>query len=134
MRRSILVLVHFLSACAVEEDEPEPPTLTELQAQVFGPSCGYAGCHGGATPAEGLDLSSAMSSFTTTVGVTATQTFNGSPASRVAVGNADASYLFLKITGTTGVQGAPMPLGLAPLPQDRIDAIAEWINAGAMNN
>lgn len=45
------------------------PTLPSIQSRIFTPSCGFSGCHGGASPQLGLDLSSAASSYATLVGV-----------------------------------------------------------------
>jgi hypothetical protein len=43
------------------------------------------------------------------------------------------SYLYLKVTGATGIQGAQMPLG-GQLSSADVNAIAEWISQGANNN
>lgn len=56
---------------------------------------------------------------------------------RVAPGNPEGSYLFLKITGRhleAGGMGETMPLGANPLTDADIAAIRQWIAAGAKNN
>lgn len=55
---------------------------------------------------------------------------------RVAPGNADSSYLALKIQGRAGLVGGVgtrMPLG-GSLSQAQIDTVITWINAGAKND
>jgi len=49
----------------------------------------------------------------------------------VSPGSVDDSYLYIKITDGEGIVGAVMPSGEDPLPQETIDLIEEWINAGA---
>ena len=51
---------------------------------------------------------------------------------RVAPGDAPASYMIRKLEGTPGILFNRMPLGRAPLPQNLIDGIKAWINAGAL--
>jgi hypothetical protein len=109
------------------------PTLQSIQTNVFTPLC--AGCHTGpssnAMPA-GLDLTSANASHTNLVGVASV--LNPS-VQRVAAGNANNSFLIHKLEGTVpgggAVAGARMPFGGQPLSQATIDAIRQWINAGA---
>ena len=56
--------------------------------------CGTAKCHGGEKPKEGLDLSSLASIQATAIGMDAKQ----ASLKRIAQGDPEASYLFLKIT------------------------------------
>lgn len=113
---------------------PVGSTLTDLQSAVFTPNCALSSCHGSAAPQQGLDLS-AGATHANTVGVTAMQTFNGNSVLLVdTAGGANASYLYLKVTGATGIQGTLMPPTGQPLCQEKIDAIAAWINAGAQDN
>ncbi|MDH3275308.1 MAG: hypothetical protein OEM99_12320 [Gammaproteobacteria bacterium] len=104
------------------------PTLGDIQANVFSPSC--AGCHSGPTSSSlpsGMDLSSADASFTSLVGVSSLQ----QPAiSRVAAFDPDNSYLVQKIEGTAAT-GVRMPAGLPALDQAVIDNIRQWITDGA---
>lgn len=106
------------------------PSLDSIQANVFTPSCGFAGCHSGpAGPGlpAGLDLSSAEGSFASLVSVASVEV----PAlERVTPGDADQSYLIQKLEGTAAV-GAQMPLGGPFFDQATVDVIREWINAGA---
>ncbi len=130
MRRFFAIALLVAAGCTAGDEEPAPPTLAELQATIFGPRCGVGGCHGSVTPQEGLDLSSESATAASALGVTAGQTFNGSAVQRVQPGNASASYLYLKVAGTPGIQGTAMPQAGA-LTQAEIDSIGAWIDAGA---
>ena len=106
------------------------PTLEDIQAAVFGPTCSSAGCHSGPagnTLPSGLDLTTADASFNSLVGVMSIR----EPAFlRVAAGDPDNSYLIRKLEGTN-TSGSRMPLGGGPLDQAVIDDIREWILDGA---
>ncbi len=126
----------FLTAC--EHDIPAAPdenpqnnetTLSDLQTSVFNQSCALSGCHLGANASLGLNLQAGQA-FSNLVDVDAV--FDGN-FKRVVAGNADDSYLFMKITNDSRIQGAQMPLG-GSLTQAQIDAVREWIEAGAKNN
>ena len=101
------------------------PTLDEIQAAVFTPTCATSTCHTGAAPAAGLDLSDADTSHTALVDVPSSQ-----GTLLVAPTLPNDSYLVHKIEGTQAV-GERMPLGRAPLGQPEIDAIRLWITNGA---
>jgi CHRD domain/Bacterial Ig domain len=117
-----------------------PLQFTDIQLRVFNASCALSGCHAGATPARGLSLEAA-NSFTSLVNVDAA---GGQPVQppppappvpllkRIAPGEAPNSYLVRKLEGTPGIAGNRMPLGRAPLPQNVIDGIKAWVNAGAI--
>jgi mono/diheme cytochrome c family protein len=52
----------------------------------------------------------------------------------VTPGQPEASYLFRKLSGTqveAGGEGAQMPANGAPLPAAQVEAIRQWIEAGA---
>jgi hypothetical protein len=104
------------------------PTLDEIQASVFGPSCSSAGCHsgGGANLPSIFDLTSAQGSFDSIVGVDSIQ-MPGTPV--VDPGDPANSYLMQKLNGTAGV-GQIMPIG-APLAPALIEDIRLWILSGA---
>jgi hypothetical protein len=106
------------------------PTLDEIQAAIFTPSCASAACHSNGNQAAGLALGDANTSFTEMVGEFSNQ--NGQSAVLlVAPNDPDASYLVRKIEGTAGITGSRMPLGAAALSQAEIDQIRDWISAGA---
>ncbi len=108
------------------------PTLDQIQAVVFTPSCATAGCHTGPAgnnlPA-GLDLSSADASFGSLVGIPSQQE---AAILRVAAGDPDNSYLVQKIEGSAATGTLMPPPGRAPLSADEIAAIRQWITDGAM--
>jgi hypothetical protein len=107
------------------------PTLPQIQAIVFGPSCATAGCHtgGGAMLPGVMDLSSEQASFDNLVNIAALQ-IGGGGAFRVLPGDPDNSYLIQKLEGNQMV-GNQMPPG-TPLQQVVIDDIRLWITNGAL--
>jgi len=107
------------------------PTLDDIQAAVFGPTCSSAGCHtgGGATLPTIMDLTSAQASFDNHVNVASLQMPG---AIRVLPGDPDNSYLIHKLEGTAAV-GGRMPAGSPnPLDPATIADIRQWITDGAM--
>ena len=104
---------------------PLEPTLTSLQAQVFGAIC--TDCHvpGGPGP---FSLASADASYTNLVGVPSLEV----ALLRVAPGDPEASYIVHKIEARADIFGERMPPPpLPPLEQAQIDAIVQWIEMGA---
>ena len=107
------------------------PTLDDIQAAVFGPTCSSTGCHtgGGATLPTIMDLTSAQASFDNLVNVASLQMPG---AIRVLPGDPDNSYLIHKLEGTAAV-GGRMPAGSPnPLDPATIADIRQWITDGAM--
>lgn len=104
------------------------PTLDQIQAVVFSPTCATAGCHTGAGAAGGLNLSDADTSFVELVGVPSTA---NAAILRVAIGDPDNSYLIQKLEGTALPQ---MPFGRPPLAAGDIQEIRNWITNGADRN
>jgi hypothetical protein len=107
------------------------PTLPQIQAIVFGPTCGTAGCHsgGGANLPGVMDLSSEQASFDNLVNIPALQV-GGGGAFRVVPGDPDNSYLIQKLEGNQMVGNQMPPSG--PLQQSVIDEIRLWITTGAL--
>ena len=109
-----------------------PVTLSQIQAQVFGPTCSVSGCHsggGGGLPGV-MNLTSAKASFNNLVNVPSLQM--GS-LDQIEPGDPDNSYLIRKIEGTASV-GARMPFGGPFLDQATINMIRQWVSDGALNN
>jgi len=106
------------------------PSLASIQNNIFTPTCSVAGCHTGPPgpnlPA-GMDLSSSAASFSSLINI---GSFQEPTIFRVAVGDADNSYLIHKLEGTSA-QGSRMPLGGPFLDQATIDVIRLWIDIGA---
>ena len=105
------------------------PVFSEIQANVFTPSCATAGCHSGANPSASLNLEAA-NSHAMLIGIASTQ---DAGTLRVNPGNPDMSYLIQKLEGP-GVMGARMPPNAAALAQADIDVIRQWITDGAIDD
>jgi len=106
------------------------PSLASIQNNIFTPTCSVAGCHSGPPgpnlPA-GMDLSSAAASFSSLINIAS---FQEPTIFRVAVNDADNSYLIHKLEGTSA-QGSRMPEGGPFLDQATIDVVRLWIDSGA---
>lgn len=143
---SALVLISFLGACGDGGTGPgdspnnggsngedtrvilaDPSFATVIQEIFNRKGCASSSCHGSAQQA-GLRLSSG-NSYANLVNVVATQ----STALRVIPGNANGSYLVIKVEGRQTV-GARMPLGGAPLDNIDLTNLKNWIDQGAKNN
>jgi hypothetical protein len=110
-----------------------PSFATEVQP-IFNTACATPNCHVmGSVTVDGLFLSQGVA-YGQIVGVPSI----GRPQMmRIAPGNADASYLYIKVTASTGdprIVGAPMPLQRPPLAASDIATLRDWINAGALDN
>ena len=106
------------------------PTLSSIQEQVFSTTCAVSGCHAPPGPQLDLDLSAGQARAHL-VGVASVE----QPArSRVTAGEPLDSYLFMKITGDARISGERMPLGGAPLAPEQLQAIRDWIEAGAADD
>ncbi len=142
---ALLSLALVAGACGGEENammpQPDPcdatvdpqATLSCDVQPIFTANCALSGCHAAPNPAEGQNLSAGQA-FGNTVNVPSQQVAR---LFRVEPGNADSSYLVIKIEGEAGQVGGmatQMPLGMAPLSRAQIDTIRSWIDAGAMNN
>ncbi|MGA2397003.1 MAG: TIGR03118 family protein [Steroidobacteraceae bacterium] len=106
-------------------------TLTELQAQVFGPIC--SGCHNGvgASLPGVQNLTSAAATYASLVNVPSIEQPN---LLRVKPGDPTDSYVIHKLEGLAGITGARMPFGGPYLSTATMNQIESWIAAGAQNN
>jgi len=126
-----LILSAMAGACAGDgtglgEGGEIEPTLASIQENVFTAIC--TACHTGSAAPLGLALDAGLS-YSRLVGVGSVQV----PAlKRVAPGKPDSSYIVWKIEGRSGIIGGRMPLGLSPLTSEQIQAIRDWIAAGAL--
>jgi hypothetical protein len=133
-RGSIVAALALLAAGCGGSSGPAGPVLDpgqvsfqQVQSSVLTPSCALSGCHGDAGAPFGLDLSEGEA-YANLVGVAAAEL----PAhDRVDPGNADDSYLFMKITADPRIQGDPMPPGTTRLSTQRVQLIHDWIEQGA---
>ena len=135
-----LTLAALLSGCGSDDPtgpdgggtersvKDNPSFASDVQEIVNRRGCASGSCHGSSQSA-GLDLRTG-NSFASLVGVTSTQ----EPSrTRVVAGDADNSYLVIKLEGRQSV-GARMPLGGTPLDNTDLTNIKNWINRGANNN
>lgn len=110
---------------------PPAPTFSQIQTQIWTPSC--VSCHtdDGRNPAGGLNLKSGTA-HSTLVGVAST----GKPgAVRVIAGNPGGSYLVQKLEGAADIVGLRMPRNGPPFLTDaQVAQVRQWIQAGAPNN
>jgi hypothetical protein len=119
-------------SCAGGSQPGEPAaTLSELQQEIFTPSCAKGGCHDSATASEGLVLA-AGSTFSQVVNVPSNQ----APIRlRIEPGNPEDSYLMKKVRGDSDTSGVKMPLDGPPfLSNAQIQRLASWIENGAPDN
>jgi len=138
---SVLPLLFLLVAagCGTVKSPTEPPpagggpafTFSQIQTQIFTPTCAKAGCHAASAGSGGMVLE-AGSAYSEIVGrgSTSNPSFN-----RVEPGVPERSYLLKKVRGDADITGARMPLDGPPyLTSEQIEGIAGWIRAGAPNN
>ncbi len=114
-----------IGACAVES------TFSSIYTNRLSTNtCARAGCHASASSAGGLDLAQPQADLHADLIDRASQ---ARPADvLVAPGQSAQSYLFVKLT-RDDVPGGRMPPG-GSLDQCEIDAIAAWIDGGALEN
>jgi hypothetical protein len=105
-----------------------PPTFTNIQTNVFNRVC--IACHLGANAPQGLRLDG-DNAYDFLVNVASTEK---PELLRVRPGDPDNSYIIHKLEGGPNIVGAQMPLNLAPLPQETINAVRVWISEGAQRN
>ena len=125
-----IVLVIGCERAGPIESGPVATTFSSIQQNVFSVSCALSGCHLGASAPFGLDLSEG-NAYGNIVNVASQEVPS---LTRVKPLDPDNSYLVRKIEGAPGIVGERMPRGRAALSQEKIDAIREWIDAGAENN
>jgi len=121
--------------------DPTPPTRTvtviaaaatfaQVQSEIFNTSCAFSGCHGGSSPAQGMNLSSGQA-YANIVNVASHE----QPSlDRIEPSSPSSSYLYLKVTGDPSISGSRMPLGGGALSAERLQLLRSWIEAGAPNN
>lgn len=112
--------------------QPEPPdedslqaNLASIQEKVLVPRCTQ--CHAGGNAPLGLAMDDLATSQSNLINV---DSATNSSFKRVLPGDAENSFLYLKISGAP-IAGNQMPLGEAPLDQETQNTIKDWINNGA---
>ena len=106
-------------------------TLSQIQNEIFTPTCAVSGCHdgGGNILPRSMDLREG-NSHDSIVNVPSEQV----ALDRVEPGDPDASYLIDKLEGNQAAGTSRMPLGGPFLDQDTIDLVRQWIAEGALDN
>lgn len=107
-----------------------PATLTELQTDIFTPTCDSFGCHNSDSAREGLVLEAGMS-HDELVNVASMQMPG---LDRVEPGDPEASYLVKKLRGDADIDGERMPDGGPFLTDAELARVISWINDGAPDN
>ena len=141
----------FRTGAELGEAYDPPHAAWEDVEPLFERSCTGAGCHGPATPALGLDLSSAAavratalgrlsrefpSGATTIEGARGALALSALPIVDVVAGagRPATSYLVYKVLGDPHILGDAMPppdAAQPPLTMDEVRTLAAWIVAGA---
>jgi Planctomycete cytochrome C len=121
-----LLMFAFVAGCG---DEPAPPpTLTEIETDIFAKSCAFSTCHKGASPAGGVLLDGPTYDH-----LVNKESVNVPGKILVVPGDPAASYLYEKLTQAKPASGTQMPPA-APLSDARLEMIEAWISAGAKND
>lgn len=135
MRRAILALL-LASACGGTGDpgvdQVPQPIFSDIQAKIFSPSCAaFSSCHSSLGLAGRCDLT-AGKAYADLVG----RPSNTNPAKTLVVpGHPEQSFLIAKLRGQLGPgEGERMPLHNPPLSEATINAIEDWIAAGAQQD
>lgn len=105
------------------------PTLTRDVQPIFDRRCAFGGCHSAATRQAGLDLSAGASR----AALVGRPSSLRSAQALVVAGDTSRSWLLTMLGGDAARRGgvARMPLAAAPLTQNQLATIANWIAAGA---
>jgi len=115
---------------AMEGPAPEPTaSFAEIQDTILTPTCAVSGCHTGANPPDGLNLS-AGEAYSNIVDIASVQMPD---LFRIEPGDPDNSYLIRKVEGS-GIVANRMPLNDDPLTEDQIDLLRQWVSDGAEDN
>ena len=115
---------------AMEGPAPEPTaSFAEIQDTILTPTCAVSGCHTGANPPDGLNLS-AGEAYSNIVDIASVQMPD---LFRIEPGDPDNSYLIRKVEGS-GIVANRMPLNDDPLTDDQIALLRQWVSDGAEDN
>lgn len=124
-------MILALLACTTtdaSDSKATAPTLSNVQADVFTASCAFSTCHA-APGASGLVLEDG----TSWAALVTVESVDNPGAILVIPGDANGSYLVQKLRGDAGIVGDEMPAG-APLEDERIQLVVDWIDAGAADD
>ncbi len=136
---ALAMVAVLLGGCAgegvpTESGGPQGPaaTFAQVQREVFDRSCTSAACHNSSTRAGGLSLVSGESYDALVEVEPENPAARTDGLLRVAPSEVERSFILRKLTGNLEPgEGAQMPLGSTPLPEESIAMIAGWIEDGA---
>jgi hypothetical protein len=117
-----------LGGCGSDSTVNLDPTLANVQAEVFTPSCAVSGCHDSVFHMQDQDLSPGKA-FAGLVNVRSTE---DPTRFRVEPGAPERSYLVAKLRGGPNISGARMPLNQPAVDEQSIQLVERWIAAGAL--
>ncbi len=100
-------------------------TFAQVRAQILTPSCALSGCH---ADFEFPRLTS-QQAYQNIVGAASS---SGQPL--IDPGSPSTSYLYLKITGASSIQGSQMPRGGPQLSAEHMELLRLWIEGGALDD
>ncbi|WP_146648851.1 hypothetical protein [Labilithrix luteola] len=144
-------LAAFACAACTSSPAPSPPPNAADDTQEpprFGGTTGFptdasstdqagyalGGCAGGpemACHGPGMAMSGLVLADTRPTNLVNVPSVERPDLMRVRPGDPARSYLYMKITRASGIDGVPMPKDSPPLDEASIAAIAAWIDAGA---
>lgn len=121
--------------CAGDADDGTPtdgvdaPTFTEVYDTILKPSCAISTCHSvGSGNGMELDDAGAWAALVDAPSL-------GAPGEILVVASdPDGSYLIQKMEGATGIAGSPMPPPFGGQDPADVQALRDWIAAGALDN
>jgi len=134
----ILSATLSLAACPAPDDDTDgapAPTFTEIQEDIFDLSCTASSCHS-ATGRRGDLVLESDESYDNLLDVIPANTAAADDGwVLVEAGNAENSFLAAKCETPVATEyDGSMPLGGDGLEPDRLQALVEWIEAGALND
>ncbi len=109
---------------------PDPnATFTRVQGEVFSVSCALSGCHSGASPTGGMNLTAGVA-YGNIVRVHSTERAD---LNRIEPGDPDRSYMVKKLRGDPDIVGSPMPL-IGSISAAQRQLVIDWVRRGAPND
>ncbi|MCP4804654.1 MAG: hypothetical protein GY913_34095 [Proteobacteria bacterium] len=110
-------------------DSAGTPTFSEVDADVLVLSCGLGStCHEGGAGGLELDGDGDYEALVDVASVDAEGEI------LVIPGDSANSYLMKKLESADGIEGDPMPPPSGGFDEAKIQLIADWIDAGALND
>lgn len=119
--RLSVVVVSVVLPLALKAQSTAPDNVLDI----FDSRCAFAGCHAGANAPQGLDLTEQF-----VIPTLLNQASAGKPSMlRVKGGDPANSYLMMKVKGSPGIEGDPMPKSGERLSAEELAALEAWITS-----